>query len=80
MTTLGVQVLIRWVRGSSDPLPPKAASESSPALAGGLLVAGYAAPRLRPRAGRKTRAPRAQPSAWRVSLLQLAILGTTTYD
>ncbi len=32
MTTLGAPVFLRWVRGSSDPLPPQAATESSPAF------------------------------------------------
>ena len=39
------------------------------------LSPGYAAPRLRPQAGRKTRAPRATASSWCTALLLVTTLG-----
>ena len=40
MSTLGVKVLIRWVRGSSDPLPPKAAYSNVAGLRPAALLSG----------------------------------------
>ena len=49
--------LYRWVRGSSDPLPPKAASESSPAKPAATL---FRAPPLRGSARSGSEDPRTQ--------------------
>ncbi len=51
--------LYRWVRGSSDPLPPKAASESSPAKPAAAL---FRAPPLRGSARSGSEDPRTQQS------------------
>ena len=51
--------LYRWVRGSSDPLPPKAASESSPAEPAATL---FRAPPLRGSARSGSEDPRTQQS------------------
>ena len=51
--------LYRWVRGSSDPLPPEAASESSPAKPAATL---FRAPPLRSSARSGSEDPRTQQS------------------